>query len=324
MAEPARAGVDHDRERAEPYLKSRRHALVVDLVHDLQLEEVVARAQRAELTEPALRARAETASLWAPARRPPDSIRSRSARSPWPRLDGPRRALLQHRREIARRQRDRGPGPDAGRDGARRARPPAPASAASPPPRRVPCASSRTPQLMSKPMAPGLTTPVRRRRWPRRRRPEARSPDECPASPGRPSRCPAASRRWRSARGRRRCGSPSSARRPRRPARERACPVGRRAVCARGTGRPARSSYGIVAATQESPARAAGPSTYVRVALTRPDSPRWARCRVQARPTTATSTPTRLASCATRKGPTQKLSSRMPSIRKRPIEYTPM
>ena len=54
VAEPARAGVDHHHDLAGADAEGARGLLVDDLVHDLDLEEVVARAETADLGAPAL------------------------------------------------------------------------------------------------------------------------------------------------------------------------------------------------------------------------------------------------------------------------------
>src|SRR5262249_14771855 len=54
VAEPSRAGMDHDRDLALTKAELRGGRGVVDFVHGLDLEEVIARAERAELPADAL------------------------------------------------------------------------------------------------------------------------------------------------------------------------------------------------------------------------------------------------------------------------------
>ena len=135
-------------------------------VHDLDLEEVVARAERAELVaRRAACARRDTASGSAPASTPallgPLEVVGRArARRPPP----SRRRRDEHLVELARA---RGAAPEArptpeGTAREERVRQRARACGRTSASREVAMRSRRTPQSMSKPMPPGLTTPPSR------------------------------------------------------------------------------------------------------------------------------------------------------------------
>src|SRR5687768_9561856 len=115
MPEPPRAGVDHHRDLTEPDAERARSRLVMDLVDHLDLEEVIAGAERAELTSPSLAGplghgrgiRAGNASVGLE----PLEVCSQALTT----ADGPRRPLLHHRVELAALEGHAPVGPDTGR-----------------------------------------------------------------------------------------------------------------------------------------------------------------------------------------------------------------
>jgi hypothetical protein len=84
VSQTPRTGVDHDAELSGPQPERLGHRPVVDLVHRLHLEEVVAGSEAADLAEPALHGALADLSGSASSTAPESSQRSRSRYPPWP------------------------------------------------------------------------------------------------------------------------------------------------------------------------------------------------------------------------------------------------
>src|SRR5262245_56031943 len=102
MPEAARARMDHHGHLPRPNAECARSALVEDFVDHLDLEEVVARSECAELTAAAIE-RLGRYGGWIGARNAPLGLEAADVLSVSPTtLDCPRRAPFEHATQIAR------------------------------------------------------------------------------------------------------------------------------------------------------------------------------------------------------------------------------